>query len=65
MQEFLTLSIVYNVLHQNVFWAISVSERSFHMLTQFRVTPLTPLVLKVTSQSDKMPDSTVLRGIEK
>ena len=37
-------------------------ERSFHMLFQFRVTPLTPLILKVTSQSDEMPGTTVLRA---
>ena len=37
-------------------------KRSFHMLFQFRVTPLTPLILKVTSQSDEMPDSTVIRA---
>ena len=35
-------------------------KRSFHTLFQFRVTPLTPL--KVTSQSDEMPDTTVLRA---
>ena len=33
-------------------------KRSFHMLFQFRVT----LILKVTSQSDKMQDSIVLRA---
>ena len=38
-------------------------KRSFHMLFQFRVTLLTPLILKVTSQSDEMPDSTVLRAV--
>ena len=37
-------------------------KRSFHMLFQFRVTPLTPLILKVTSQSDEMSGSTVLRA---
>ena len=37
-------------------------KRSFHMLFQFRVTPLTPIILKVTSQSDEMPCSTVLRA---
>ena len=36
-------------------------KRSFHMLFQFRVIPLTPLILKNTSQSNKMPDSNVLR----
>ena len=38
-------------------------KRSFHMLFQFRVTLLTPLILKVKSQSDEMPDSTVLRAV--
>ena len=37
-------------------------KRSFHMLFQFRITPLTPFIIKVTSQSDEMPDSTVLRA---
>ena len=32
------------------------------MLFQFRVTPLTPLILNVTPQSDEMPGSTVLRA---
>ena len=37
-------------------------KRSFHMMFQFRVTPLTPLILNVTPQSDEMPGSTVLRA---
>ena len=37
-------------------------KSSLHMLFQFRVTPLTPFIIKVTSQSDEMPDSTVLRA---
>ena len=37
-------------------------KRSVHMLFQFRVTPLTPPHSKVTSQSDEMPELTVLRA---
>ena len=56
------MNIVCNVLHQNIFWGTVSQKRSFHMLFQFRVTPLTPLILKVTSQNDEMPDSTVRRA---
>ena len=37
-------------------------KRSFHMLFHLRVTPLTSLILKVTSQGDEKPGLTVLRA---
>ena len=55
------MNIVCNVFHQNIFWGTNVSEKN-HFIRCSSLEWHLWHPLKVTSQSDEMPDTTILRA---